>query len=87
MYTSSRRFAETSLTLAASSSAIVLGDQPVNAMGMVAGASAWMGAGTGAGAATAAASSFWAMSMRPHSSFSISYGSELTSPNLKTSGR
>ena len=36
--------AETSLTPAASSSAIVLGDQPVNATGMVAGAG--MGAGT-----------------------------------------
>ena len=50
--------------------------------------SSGMGAGTGPGAATAKASSFWAMSMRPHSSlFSISSGSESTSPNLKTSGR
>ena len=40
MYTSSRGSAETSLTPAASSSAIVLGDQPVNATGMVAGAGA-----------------------------------------------
>ena len=52
------RVCETSLTPAASSSAIVLGDQPVNATGMVAGAGAGMGAGTGAGAATTAASSF-----------------------------
>ena len=51
MYTSSRGSAETSLTPAASSSAIVLGDQPVNATGMVAGVGAGMGAGTGAGAA------------------------------------
>ena len=58
MYTSLRGLAETSLTPAASSSAIVLGDQPVNAMGVVADASAGMGAGTGAGAATAVASSF-----------------------------
>ena len=88
MCTSSRGSAETSLTPAASSCAIVLGDQPVNATGMVAGTGAGMGAGTGAGVATVAASSFWAMSMRPHSSlFSISSGSELTSPNLETSGR
>ena len=88
IYTSSRGSAETSLTPAASSSAIVLGDQPVNATGMVAGAGTGMGAGTGVGAATAAASSFWAMSMRPHSClFSISSGSELTSRNRKTSGR
>ena len=46
MYTSSRGSTETSLTPAASSSAIVLGDQPVNATGMVAGAGAGMGAGT-----------------------------------------
>ena len=88
MYTSSRGSAETSLMPAASSSAIVLGDQPVNATGMVAGAGAGMGGVTGAGAATAAASSFWAISMRPNSSlFSISSSSESTSPNLKTSGR
>ena len=58
MYTSSRGSAETSLTPAASSSMIVLGDQPVKAMGMVAGAGAGMGAVTGAEAATTAASSF-----------------------------
>ena len=46
IYMSSRGSAETSLTPAASSSAIVLGDQPVNATGMVAGAGAGMGAGT-----------------------------------------
>ena len=40
MYTSSRGSTETSLTLAASSPRIVLGDQPVNAMGMVVGAGA-----------------------------------------------
>ena len=39
---SSRGSAETSLTPAASNSAIVLGDQPVNATGMVAGAGAGM---------------------------------------------
>ena len=85
---SSQGSGETSVTPVASSYAIVLGDQLVNGTGMVAGAGAGMGAGTGAGAAIAAASSFWAMSMRPHSSlFSISSGSELTSPNLKTSGK
>src|SRR4051812_21792177 len=72
MYTSSCGSAETSLTPAASSSAIVLGDQLVNATRMVAGAVAGMGAGTGAGAATVAANSFWAMSMRPHSSLFLS---------------
>ena len=58
MYKSSRGSTETSLTPVASSSAIVLGDQPVNATGMVAGAGAGMGAGTGAGAATDTASAF-----------------------------
>ena len=58
MYTSSRGSVETSLMPAASSSAIVLGDQPVNATGMVVGADAGMGVGTGSGAATDAANSF-----------------------------
>ena len=58
MYMSSRGSAETSVMPTSSSSAIVLGDQPVNATGMVAGADVGMGAGTGAGAATVAASSF-----------------------------
>ena len=53
IYTSSGGSAETSQMPAASNCAIVLGDQPINATGMVAGAGAGMGAGTGAGTATA----------------------------------
>ena len=49
MYMSSRGSAETSLTPAASSCAIVLGDQLVNATGMVVGAGVGMIARTGAG--------------------------------------